>query len=32
MRVRGVVLNGRFLARDRLDALLVTAERMARAK
>jgi imidazolonepropionase-like amidohydrolase len=30
-RIRGVVLNGRLLSRDRLDALLVTAERMARA-
>jgi imidazolonepropionase-like amidohydrolase len=29
-RVHGVVLNGRFLSRDTLDALLVTAERMAR--
>jgi imidazolonepropionase-like amidohydrolase len=30
-RVRGVVLNGRFLSRERLDALLAAAERMARA-
>lgn len=30
-RIRAVVLNGRLLSRADLDALLVTAERMARA-
>ena len=30
-RVRGVMLNGRYLSRGRLDELLATAERLARA-